>query len=120
MDLLQACLKPQHLSAFAHVSSDPRAQHYSRVIQRAGRTDRTKVRNHRYAALRALQKGRDTHKEEKDFLDQMVALYQPSTMTFCPELLNLPQETCSLVVLVDCQLCCCLSVVTCQMVPLTL
>lgn len=55
----QASLKPSDLSAFAHVCSDPRAQHYSQVIQaRAGAcADRTKVRNHRYAALRALQRG---------------------------------------------------------------
>jgi len=56
----QACLKPEHLPAFTHVSSDPRAQHYSKVVmtRAAGRTNRTKVRNQRYAALRALQKGR--------------------------------------------------------------
>uniref|UniRef100_A0A668RJV4 CCD97-like C-terminal domain-containing protein n=2 Tax=Oreochromis aureus TaxID=47969 RepID=A0A668RJV4_OREAU len=62
-----ACLKPQHLSAFAHVSSDPRAQHYSKVIQRraAGRTDRTRVRNQRYAALRALQKDGQYFSEEQ-------------------------------------------------------
>lgn len=55
----QAWLKPHDLPAFAHVSSDPRAQHYSKVIQRqaAACTDRTRVRNQRYAALRALQKG---------------------------------------------------------------
>lgn len=59
----QASLKPADLSAFAHVCSDPRAQHYSQVIQRrAGAcTDRTRVRNHRYAALRALQRGRSKY-----------------------------------------------------------
>lgn len=56
----QASLKPSDLSAFAHVCSDPRAQHYSQVIQRRAEAcaDRTRVRNHRYAALRALQRGR--------------------------------------------------------------
>lgn len=59
----QASLKPADLSAFAHVCSDPRAQHYSQVIQRrAGDfADRTRVRNHRYAALRALQRGRSNY-----------------------------------------------------------
>ncbi|XP_076024176.1 coiled-coil domain-containing protein 97 [Genypterus blacodes] len=67
LERYHACLKPQHLSAFSHVSSDPRAQHYSRVIQRhaAGRTDRTKVRNHRYAALRALQNDGQYFSEEQ-------------------------------------------------------
>ena len=56
----KAHLKPQHLAAFSHLSSDPRAKHYCRVIQRrpGGHADRTRVRNHRYAALRALQKGK--------------------------------------------------------------
>lgn len=55
----QASMTPSDLSAFAHVCSDPRAQHYSQVIQtRAGAcADRTRVRNHRFAALRALQRG---------------------------------------------------------------
>lgn len=59
LERYHACLKPQHLSAFAHVSSDPRAQHYSKVVQRraTGCTNRTRIRNQRYAALRALQKG---------------------------------------------------------------
>uniref|UniRef100_A0A3P8PKH8 CCD97-like C-terminal domain-containing protein n=1 Tax=Astatotilapia calliptera TaxID=8154 RepID=A0A3P8PKH8_ASTCA len=67
LERYHACLKPQHLSAFAHVSSDPRAQHYSKVIQRraAGRTDRTRVRNQRYAALRALQKDGQYFSEEQ-------------------------------------------------------
>ncbi|KAM3863905.1 coiled-coil domain-containing protein 97 [Diretmus argenteus] len=67
LERYQACLKPQHLAAFAHLSSDPRAQHYSRVIQRraAGRTDRTRVRNQRYAALRALQKDGQYFSEEQ-------------------------------------------------------
>ncbi|KAM9844142.1 coiled-coil domain-containing protein 97 [Aulostomus maculatus] len=60
-------LKPQHLPVFAHVSSDPRAQHYSKVIQRrsAGGPSRTRVRNQRYAALRALQKEGEYFSEEQ-------------------------------------------------------
>ncbi|XP_077411677.1 coiled-coil domain-containing protein 97 [Vanacampus margaritifer] len=51
-------LKPEHLPAFSQVSNDPRAQHYSEVIQKqaAGNTHKTQIRNQRYAALRALQK----------------------------------------------------------------
>ncbi|RVE69266.1 hypothetical protein OJAV_G00076000 [Oryzias javanicus] len=58
LERYHACLKPEHLPAFSHVSSDPRAQHYSKVVltRAAGCTNRTRVRNHRYAALRALQK----------------------------------------------------------------
>lgn len=71
----QASLKPADLSAFAHVCSDPRAQHYSQVIQRrAGDyTDRTRVRNHRYAALRALQRGRSNYSSMLN-LDRHVVL----------------------------------------------
>ncbi|XP_008304120.1 coiled-coil domain-containing protein 97 isoform X1 [Stegastes partitus] len=67
LERYHACLKPQHLSAFAHVSSDPRTQHYSKVIQRraTGHTNRTRVRNKRYAALRALQKEGQYFSEEE-------------------------------------------------------
>ncbi|XP_054890931.1 coiled-coil domain-containing protein 97 isoform X1 [Poeciliopsis prolifica] len=60
-------LKPEHLPAFAHVSSDPRAQHYSRLVQTrpAGCTNKTRVRNQRYAALRALQKDGEYFSEEQ-------------------------------------------------------
>ncbi|XP_005806117.1 coiled-coil domain-containing protein 97 [Xiphophorus maculatus] len=60
-------LKPEHLPAFAHVSLDPRAQHYSRLVQTrpAGCTNRTRVRNQRYAALRALQKDGEYFSEEQ-------------------------------------------------------
>ncbi|XP_014908772.1 coiled-coil domain-containing protein 97 [Poecilia latipinna] len=60
-------LKPEHLPAFAHVSSDPRAQHYSRLVltRPAGCTNRTRVRNQRYAALRALQKDGEYFSEEQ-------------------------------------------------------
>ncbi|XP_042361615.1 coiled-coil domain-containing protein 97 isoform X2 [Plectropomus leopardus] len=61
------CLKPHNLPAFDHVSSDPRAVHYSKVIQRraAGCTNRTRVRNQRYAALRALQREGEYFSEEQ-------------------------------------------------------
>ncbi|XP_013862402.1 coiled-coil domain-containing protein 97 [Austrofundulus limnaeus] len=57
MERYHAHLKPEHLLAFAHVSSDPRAQHYSHMVRTraSGCTSRTRVRNQRYAALRALQ-----------------------------------------------------------------
>ena len=60
LERYQAHLKPEHLDAFSHVSSDFRAQFcFKEVQRRAGsQTNRTRVRNHRYAALRALQKGR--------------------------------------------------------------
>ncbi|XP_029601983.1 coiled-coil domain-containing protein 97, partial [Salmo trutta] len=56
--LPQAHLKPQHLSAFCHLISDPRAQYYCREVRRraAGRSNRTRVLNQRYAALRELQR----------------------------------------------------------------
>ncbi|XP_061557433.1 LOW QUALITY PROTEIN: coiled-coil domain-containing protein 97 [Phycodurus eques] len=61
------CLKPVHLPAFSHVSTDPRAQHYCEVIQRqaAGNTHKTQVRNQRYAALMALQKEGQYFSEEQ-------------------------------------------------------
>uniref|UniRef100_A0A4W6C3L7 Coiled-coil domain containing 97 n=1 Tax=Lates calcarifer TaxID=8187 RepID=A0A4W6C3L7_LATCA len=67
LERYHTCLKPQHLSAFDHVSSDPRAQHYSKVIQTrsAGCTNRTRVRNQRYAALRALQREGQYFSEEQ-------------------------------------------------------
>ncbi|XP_028318615.1 coiled-coil domain-containing protein 97 [Gouania willdenowi] len=73
LERYHACLKPQYLSAFSHVSSDPRAQHYSKVIQRrsAGSTTRTRVKNQRYAALRALQQG------GQYFSDQQMRMREP-------------------------------------------
>ncbi|XP_034394917.1 coiled-coil domain-containing protein 97 [Cyclopterus lumpus] len=67
LERYHACLKPQNLSAFAHVSSDPRVLHYSDVIQRraAAFTNRTRVRNQRYAALRALQREGEYFSEEQ-------------------------------------------------------
>ncbi|XP_029294389.1 coiled-coil domain-containing protein 97 [Cottoperca gobio] len=73
LERYHARLKPQNLSAFAHVSSDPRALHYSNVIQRraAARTNRTRVRNQRYAALRALQG------EGEYFSDEQMRVREP-------------------------------------------
>ncbi|XP_019967628.2 coiled-coil domain-containing protein 97 [Paralichthys olivaceus] len=67
LERYHACLKPQDLSAFAHVCSDPRALHYSSVIQKRDEecTNRTRVRNQRYAALRALQKEGQYFSEEQ-------------------------------------------------------
>ncbi|XP_070703730.1 coiled-coil domain-containing protein 97 [Pempheris klunzingeri] len=67
LERYHAHLKPKHLSEFAHVSSDPRFQHYSKVIQRraAACTNRTRVRNQRYAALRVLQKEGQYFSEEQ-------------------------------------------------------
>ncbi|XP_054462804.1 coiled-coil domain-containing protein 97 [Anoplopoma fimbria] len=67
LERYHVCLKPQNLSAFAHVSSDPRVLHYSDVIQRraAAFTNRTRVRNQRYAALRALQREGEYFSEEQ-------------------------------------------------------
>uniref|UniRef100_A0A3Q3FAW4 Coiled-coil domain containing 97 n=1 Tax=Labrus bergylta TaxID=56723 RepID=A0A3Q3FAW4_9LABR len=55
------------LNSFAHVCSDPRTQHYSKVIERraAACTNRTRVRNQRYAALRALQREGQYFSEEQ-------------------------------------------------------
>ncbi|XP_068435092.1 coiled-coil domain-containing protein 97 [Clinocottus analis] len=67
LERYHASLKPQNLSAFAHVSSDPRVLHYSNVIQRraAAFTNRTRVRNQRYAALRVLQSEGEYFSEEQ-------------------------------------------------------
>ncbi|KAM9346573.1 coiled-coil domain-containing protein 97 [Symphorus nematophorus] len=67
LERYHAFIKPQSLAAFAHVCSDPRAQHYSKVIQRraAACTNRTRVRNQRYAALRVLQKEGQYFSEEQ-------------------------------------------------------
>ncbi|XP_075941355.1 coiled-coil domain-containing protein 97 [Anarhichas minor] len=67
LERYHVCLKPQNLSAFAHVLSDPRVLHYSDVIERraAALTNRTRVRNQRYAALRALQREGEYFSEEQ-------------------------------------------------------
>ncbi|KAJ3600917.1 hypothetical protein NHX12_031890 [Muraenolepis orangiensis] len=67
LERYQAHLKPQHLAVFSHLGSDPRAQHYCSVIQRrpGGPAHRTGVRNHRYAALRVLQREGQYFSEEQ-------------------------------------------------------
>ncbi|XP_017272053.1 coiled-coil domain-containing protein 97 [Kryptolebias marmoratus] len=67
LERYHAHLKPEHLPAFAHLRSDPRAQHYSRVVRTraSGCGCRTRVRNQRYAALRALQKEGQYFSEEQ-------------------------------------------------------
>ncbi len=59
LERYQAHLKPEHLEAFSHLSSDCRAQYYCKEIQRraSSTAGRKRVRNHRYAALRTLQNG---------------------------------------------------------------
>ncbi|KAK7168023.1 hypothetical protein R3I94_002164 [Phoxinus phoxinus] len=67
LERYQAHLKPEHMDAFSHLSSDCRAQYYCKEIQRraSGSADRTRIRNHRYAALRALQKEGQYFSEEQ-------------------------------------------------------
>ncbi|KAM3599062.1 uncharacterized protein V6R79_026147 [Siganus canaliculatus] len=67
LERYHAWIKPHCLPAFTHVCSDPRAQHYSKVIERraSASTNKTRVRNHRYAALRALQKEGQYFSEEQ-------------------------------------------------------
>lgn len=67
LERYQAHLKPEHIDAFSHLSSDCRVQYYCKEIQRraSGSADRRRVRNHRYAALRALQKEGQYFSEEQ-------------------------------------------------------
>ncbi|KAI1884601.1 hypothetical protein AGOR_G00228070 [Albula goreensis] len=67
LERYQMHLKPEHLGAFAHLSTDCRAQHYCKEVQRraTNQTNRTRVRNHRYAALRALQQEGQYFSEEQ-------------------------------------------------------
>ncbi|KTG41759.1 hypothetical protein cypCar_00003549 [Cyprinus carpio] len=67
LERYQAHLKPEHIEAFSQLSSDCRAQYYCREIQRraSSTADRKRVRNHRYAALRALQKEGQYFSEEQ-------------------------------------------------------
>ncbi|XP_034154342.2 coiled-coil domain-containing protein 97 isoform X1 [Pangasianodon hypophthalmus] len=60
-------LKPKHLEAFSHVSSDCRTQYYCTEVQKraSSSANKTRVRNHRYAALRALQKEGQYFSEEQ-------------------------------------------------------
>ncbi|XP_039543776.1 coiled-coil domain-containing protein 97 isoform X2 [Pimephales promelas] len=67
LERYQAHLKPEHMDAFSYLSSDCRVQYYCKEIQRraSGTADRTRIRNHRYAALRALQKEGQYFSEEQ-------------------------------------------------------
>lgn len=67
LERYQAHLKPEHIEAFSHLSSDCRAQYYCKEIQRRASSTavRKRVRNHRYAALRALQKEGQYFSEEQ-------------------------------------------------------
>ncbi|XP_046691298.1 coiled-coil domain-containing protein 97 isoform X1 [Silurus meridionalis] len=60
-------LKPDHLEAFAHVRGDCRTQYYCTEVQKQASSSakKTRVRNHRYAALRALQQGGQYFSEEQ-------------------------------------------------------
>ncbi|XP_051571347.1 coiled-coil domain-containing protein 97-like isoform X1 [Myxocyprinus asiaticus] len=67
LERYQAHLKPEHLEAFSHLSSDCRAQYYCKEIQRraSGKANQTRIRNCRYAALRVLQKEGQYFSEEQ-------------------------------------------------------
>lgn len=67
LERYQAHLKPEHTEAFSHLSGDCRAQYYCKEIQKraSGTTNQTRIRNHRYAALRALQKEGQYFSEEQ-------------------------------------------------------
>ncbi|XP_056609293.1 coiled-coil domain-containing protein 97 [Triplophysa dalaica] len=67
LERYQAHLKPEHTEAFSHLSGDCRVQYYCREIQKrtSSTTVRTRIRNHRYAALRALQKEGQYFSEEQ-------------------------------------------------------
>ncbi|XP_059414336.1 coiled-coil domain-containing protein 97 isoform X2 [Carassius carassius] len=67
LERYQAHLKPEHMEAFSKLSSDCRAQYYCKEIQRraSSTADRKRVRNHRYAALCALQKEGQYFSEEQ-------------------------------------------------------
>ncbi|KAK3512138.1 hypothetical protein QTP70_031262 [Hemibagrus guttatus] len=60
-------LKPEHLEAFLHIGSDCRTQYYCNEVQKraSNSANKTRVRNHRYAALRALQKEGQYFSEEQ-------------------------------------------------------
>lgn len=67
LERYQAHLKPEHMAAFSQLSSDCRAQYYCKEIQRraSSTADHKRVRNHRYAALCALQKEGQYFSEEQ-------------------------------------------------------
>ncbi|XP_066545710.1 coiled-coil domain-containing protein 97 isoform X2 [Amia ocellicauda] len=67
LERYQAQLRPEHLGSFAHLRSDCRAQHYCREVEKraSNQAKRTRVRNHRYAALRALQQAGQYFSEDE-------------------------------------------------------
>ncbi|XP_066531073.1 coiled-coil domain-containing protein 97 [Hoplias malabaricus] len=67
LERYHAHIKPEHLQAFSHLSSDCRAQYYCKEVQKrsSSSANRMRVRNHRYAALRALQKEGQYFSEEQ-------------------------------------------------------
>ncbi|XP_076865266.1 coiled-coil domain-containing protein 97 [Brachyhypopomus gauderio] len=67
LERYHAHLKPEHLESFSHLSSDCRAQHYCKEVRKrtSSSSNRTRVRNQRYAALRALQKEGEYFSEEQ-------------------------------------------------------
>ncbi|XP_036409279.1 coiled-coil domain-containing protein 97 [Megalops cyprinoides] len=67
LERYQAHLRPEHLGAFAHLSADCRAQYYTEQVRTraSNQGNRTRVRNQRYAALRALQQEGQYFSEEQ-------------------------------------------------------
>lgn len=67
LERYHAHLKPEHLEAFSHVSSDCRTQYYCTEVQKraSSSANKMRVRNHRFAALRALQKEGQYFSEEQ-------------------------------------------------------
>ncbi|XP_030646551.1 coiled-coil domain-containing protein 97 [Chanos chanos] len=67
LERYQTHLKPEHLGAFSHLSTDCRAQHYCKEVQKraSSQINSTRVRNHRYGALRALQREGQYFSEEQ-------------------------------------------------------
>ncbi|KAI4884015.1 hypothetical protein NFI96_019526 [Prochilodus magdalenae] len=67
LERYHAHMRPEHLEAFSHLSSDCRAQYYCTEVKKraSSSTNRTRVRNHRYAALRALQREGQYFSEEQ-------------------------------------------------------
>ncbi|XP_048848104.1 coiled-coil domain-containing protein 97 [Brienomyrus brachyistius] len=73
LERYQAHLKPEHLGAFAHLSADCRTQYYGEEVRRrvSCQASKTSVKNHRYAALRALQQ------EGKYFSEEQMRVREP-------------------------------------------
>ncbi|XP_015215570.2 coiled-coil domain-containing protein 97 isoform X2 [Lepisosteus oculatus] len=67
LERYRAYLQPEHLGPFAHLTTDCRAQHYCKEVRNraSSQANRTRVRNHRFAALRALQQEGQYFSEEQ-------------------------------------------------------